>query len=303
MKMNFFSGWYLALSMLLVPISLCGKEKGPDICVSAEVTKSGFLDEVFTYEVNLTSSSPDISNVRVLQSPTFPEGVKVISGANLNSRPVVRKNKGNTTYTWTISRTFLIPSKEGRFTVGPGKYVVFIPQEKVIYHDFWGPRRTVEYEEIPVDSKKTEFKVSDLPTASKATDFSGCVGDFKVEGWFPPGKIVAGSEAYVVFQISGFGSLENLKVPNLNKLFVKGCSLKEVEQNEEQMQRDGRFYSVVTLTCKFVPDEEEFEINPLSFQFFNPQSRKYYEAESDMLHWTTKQAPSKSYSGKDAVEI
>lgn len=280
------------------------KLQSPEVRIKAEISKSGFLGECLSYEVTLMSTDPDISNVRIIRSPEFPEGVTVIQGVVRNNRPERVEEKGKTYYCWTILRNFIIPSKSGKFTVTGGEYVVFIPHERMVYHDFWGPRRAVEYEEQRVDCKSVSFKVSPLPANKTGKEFSGCIGDFRIEGWFPPGKITPGNEAYAVFTISGYGSLEELKMPNIYKIFHKGCHMKEVEQNEERMQRDGKLYSEITLTCRFVADNDEFEIAPLCMLMFNPSTGKYEEVCSEALHWTNNSSEKKSSKpSNDAIAI
>lgn len=274
-----------------------------DIKMVAEIQKTGYVGESIPYVVKLMSTSPDIADVRVVKYPEYPESARVIKGVTRNSHPEKIQQKGTTYYCWTIMRSFIIPEKSGKQSIGAGRFVVFIPHEKIVYHNFWGNRRTVEYEELALECKSTDIKIAELPGSKTVNEFSGCVGDFKIEGWFPPGKILTGTEAYVVFSISGYGSLADLKVPNLSKLFSKGCRLKSVEQDEEQSQREGRLFSEITLTCSFVPEEEEFEIAPLTLKFFNPESKKYYETGSDFLHWDTKPTNKKVSHSKDAIEI
>lgn len=281
---------------------LCKSNGNPDIKICATVDKSGYVGEALVYEVLLTSDSPEISNVRVTKYPKFPEGVKVVQGIVNNQRPELKESKGKKYYSWTILRYFLIPEREGKMDVGDGNFVVFIPHEKIVSHPFWGVRHTVEYEEMVLSSKAVDFKVKKLP--SEKEGYAGCVGDFRIEGWFPPGKIYAGKEAYAVFTISGYGSLESLRLPNIYKLFDRGCKLKEVSREEETMQRDGKFFSEITLTCRFMPEEEEFEIAPLCLQFFNPERGKYYEVCSEALLWMQRQEEKKNKDhNKEAISI
>lgn len=295
--------FFFIFSLLFLTLPALAKEESPDIKIEAKIAKSGYIGEVFVYEVSLKSTSPDISNVRILKNANFPEGVRVINGAVNNNRPETIKEKGKTYYRWTIHRSFLIPSTAGKKSIGDAKYVVFIPHEKMVYHGFWGPRRTVEYEEVAVECKGTVFKVNPLPAGSRKSDFSGCVGSFKMEGWFPPGKITTGREAYAIFSISGTGSLTDIKIPNISKLFGNGCRLKEVDQSEEQSQRNGQLFSEVTLTCRFIPESEDFRIEPLTLQFFNPDDGKYYETGSEALQWTSHPNEKKATNPKDVIEI
>lgn len=276
----------------------------PEIKIVATIGKSGYVGQAFTYEVCLLSTSPDISNVRIARYPFYPEDISVVQGVVRNNRPERIQEKGKTFYSWVISRNFIFPGKPGKFRIGAGKYVVFIPHERIISQGFWGNQRIVEYEEKLVECNELEFKVSDLPSIRKGEEFTGCVGDFKIEGWFPPGYIQTGRQAYAMFVISGYGSLEDLKLPNIFKIFNNGCRLMEVEQNDEQFQRDGQLFSQVTLTCSFMPEEDDFVIDPLCLKFFNPTSKKYYDACSEELRRTGQPSDKKkSHDNKDAIAI
>ena len=255
-----------------------------DIKVEAEIEKSGYIGEVFSYIVTLKSTSPDISNVKIVKNPSFPKDFTVIKGIAGNGRPQQIKEKGRTYYKWTIIRNFLIPNKEGKFSISDAELIAFLPHEKVVYHDFWGPRRMIEYKEVRLTVKDKDIKVMSLPKSNEQ-EFAGCIGEFTLDAWFPPGYISPGKEAYAVFTISGFGSLEHLSIPNLAKLFVKQCKLKKVDQDEEQSQKDGKLYNIVKLTCTFVPETDNFEILPLSLKFFNPKQGKYYTITSESLEW------------------
>lgn len=289
---------------LFVPsISMAAKEEKVEAYVISDIKKTGVVGEVFTYEVRLLSSSPEIADVRVARAVQFPSDLKVVSGIARLGRPESYKYKGKDFYSWVIKRDFLSSSVPGKFKIPKSEYVVFIPQVTGYYTDFWGRHQVVDYKELRLECKENEFKVSDLP-ADRSGAFSGCVGDFEVEGWFPPGKIVTGREAYVVFHISGFGSLANLSLPNINGIFKDGCRLKEIEQSDQQTQRDGRLFSEVTLTCRFVPESEDFKIDPLCLVFYSPTLGKYVEKCSESLHWTSKEEPvKKKSSSKGAIEI
>lgn len=299
---NLFLSLLCLLILAMVPfLSFAKGSDKTELKMEATVQKNGFLGEVLTYEVKLYSTDPNISNVRAVSAPSYPAGCHIISGATRNGARKVKKD-GKEFYCWTILRSFIIPSEVGKMSVSKATYVVFIPRESVVNDRFWGLRRITEYEEVTIGCNSVDFKIAPLPKED-SENFSGCVGDFKIEGWFPPGNIHKGNEAYAMFSISGYGSLRDVKIPNLYRLFGTGCHLKEVEQNEEQMQRDGRLFSQITLTCRFVAEDDEFVINPLSLIFFNPETKKYYDASSDALQWTHHPSKGNGSSKADAIEI
>lgn len=292
------------LSLIMIAGAFCvlraQNASSPEIKVVASVQKTGYVGESMPYIIYLESTSPNIADVRLVKNPEMPSEFTRLRGAANSSRPDVLKEKGKTLYRWIISREFLKSDKVGKYTIPGGKYVVFIPHERIVNHGFWGHQRVVDYEEIEVSANSVSVKIDNLPALKGENDFSECVGEFVIESWFPPGKIYEGNEAYAIFTISGYGSLENLKIPNMSKLFSEGCYLKEVEQNDSQTQRDGKLFSEITLTCKFVAVKDEFEISPLCMKFFSPEKKTYYDICSEALHWTnepTKKEDSSLYKG------
>lgn len=306
-KMRNHKVLFFLLILFSLSFSMAKAKEAPakeEVKLTVEIQKSAYVGEAVAYEVKLLSTTPHITNVRVRKKIHFPAGLEVIEGAVNNRRPEIIKEKGKQYYCWTIIRNFVIPEKSGNYTIPASQFIAFIPYEKVVYHDFWGYSRVTDYEEIDLEGKSISFKVSDLPSAKEKENLSECTGDFKIEGWFPPGRIFAGKEAYAVFSISGFGSLENLKIPNLSKLFGKGCRLKNIERDDEMMQREGRLFSKIVLTCLFVPEEEDFEIDPLCLTFFNSETKKYYETCSEPLKGNGNSSGEKAKNhNKDAIAI
>lgn len=275
----------------------------PILKIEASMDDSGFEGETMVYEVKLYSTSPDVSNVKIMNAPVFPAGCRVINGVLGNSKPTVEKRDGKEFYSWVIMRNYLTPYQIGKQRVSASKFVVFIPRETIVYHSFFGSRSVVEYDENIVKCEPVEFKIKELPKNKTHKTYNDCVGDFKVEGWFPPGNISVGMDAYAVFTISGYGSLKSLRITNLSGVFGDGCHLKKVDQDDQLMQRDGRLYSEVTLTCLFVPDKEDFKIKPFELTFFNPTTQKYYTVKSEELHWTTTPRNSLEKRQNEAITI
>lgn len=292
----------ILLAALCLGRAVAAEKEDVDIRMEASIEKTGYVGQAMEYVVVLKSTSPDISNVRIVKGPDFPEDATVIKGIARNSRPEEVREGGKTYYKWTILRDFIIPRAEGSFSVGECSFIAFIPHETIVSHGFWGNQRVVRYEEKKIECRKVNFKVKRLPGGGDAGSFSGSVGSFSVEGWFPPGYITSGTEAFVVFTISGYGSLSDFRLPNISKIFSTGCRLVEVERDDEQMQRDGRLFSEITLTCRFFVDEEDFEIEPLCLSFFNPATGKYYDSCSETLQWSP-QAPKKKNGGKEREAI
>lgn len=298
-----------AKKILVIILCFCGffnlieaAENPIDIKITSEIKKNGTVGEALTFTVKLVSNIQNISDVRILNSPDLPLSCKIIDGRVLEKWPEKEIKNGKTYFSWIIERKFLTFEEAGKYKIGTADYVVLIPKVSEYYDKVWGFGKTVTYEEIRVSSPAVEIKIGALPENRQFSSFTNCIGDYKIEAWFPPGNISLDGEALVVFTINGFGDLSDIKLPNLVKGFGEGCRLKEVEQSEKIIQEDGRLYSEITLTCRFIPTSNEFIINPLCLVFFDPQKKNYYEICSESLHWTIKNRPKINDSGK-AIEI
>lgn len=273
-----------------------------EITLEASINKSVYIGQAAEFTITLRSNIPDVADIRMVKAPQFPGDVDVIKGVVKNSKGKEESIKGKKYYTWTIVRDFLIPKEGDKLSISSSKFIAFIPKEKVVNDFFWGMRRVIDYEEVPVECKGTDFKAERLPEKNAPADFSSCVGEFNVEGWFPPGEIIVGRDALVTFTISGYGDLSNLKLGNISEIFKNGCALKEIEREDSRSQKEGRLFSEVTLVCKFIPETEDGFISPLTFTFFNPAEKKYEKVSSYTMHWNGNSQ--KKPSGKiEAVEI
>lgn len=296
----------LLVLVSLIPAFACrggAKENKVDIFTEAALVKSCVVGETVEYIVTLYSSSPDVADVTVRKTPGFPADLEVAYGAVRNVRPSEVSVKGKTYYSWPVLRCFVTPKQTGKFSIKGGEFVAVLRKGVVVNDYFWGPRRTYTYEEKTADCRDSEIKVNPLPARHRPADFSGCVGDFNIRGWFPPGEIVAGNEAIVVFTVSGFGSLEGLEIPNISAAFSEGCRLRGIEREDEVSQRDGRLFSETTLVCRFIPESETGEIGEFSLVFYNPETETYETVSSLPLSWNGQASRRRDTTPREVFEI
>ncbi|MCH5214084.1 MAG: BatD family protein [Muribaculaceae bacterium] len=299
--MKFINKTILLFGLLTAAISASAKTTGPEISIEATIEKSAYVGEVLEYTVTLLSTEANIANVKIVKNNTFPREAKVINGATRNGRPQTVQKGGKTYYSWTIQKDYLIFDNPGKYTIDKAEYAVYIPHTKAVRDNFWGMRQYVEYEEVAATGNAVSFKVEQLP--KKGEGSCDGVGDFTVEGWFPPGAINVGSEAYCIFKISGEGYLSDLNISEIYKCFKENCQLKEVEPEEEFKQRNGMLWSEVTLVCKFIPQKADFKIEPFCLKFFSPDKKSYYDACSDTLEGSQQKKPERKTRDNNAVSI
>lgn len=255
-----------------------------DAFVEVSLPSSGFVGESIVYDVFFYCTSSEVSDLQLNVSPGFGT-LQTITGTSSNKNVPVVKKKGKSYYKWNAGRYFIIPDKAGSFTITGGKYVAYIPHERVVRDPWWGLRRVVDYEKISIVSEDKKIKFRPLPDVSNRLDFSGAVGEYSVVAWLPPGKISKDSEALAIIKVSGFGYLKDVEFPGLKDVFTGDSRLKKIERKEEITQRDGKLYSEIIFECSFIPLVEKGEIEEFSFCFFDTKSGKYRTVVTEPQPW------------------
>lgn len=253
--------------------------------VRAEAPRSCFVGETVTLTVTLISDTPDIANVSLSSEPDYSAASAVVPG-RVSGNPQEVEKRGKRSYRWTIARYFVTFDHPGKVKVGEARYIAYQPVRQVVDDLFWGPQTRVSYREIPAECKGVEINVKALPEKGRPENFSGAVGDFDIEGWFPPGQIYVGSEAVAVIEVTGFGSLKGVAVPDISKAFRNGCRLRGAESSDEISQRDGRLHSTLRLTCSFIPEDPDGEISEIPFCYFDTRTGQYRTVTTNILKWT-----------------
>ncbi|MDE7380551.1 MAG: hypothetical protein K2N03_00295 [Muribaculaceae bacterium] len=275
----------LLIYVVFLSFNILGKEKDEvSVFLEVELKSNGYVGETLTYNINLYSTSQEISDI----TETRPFGVsdfKMIKGnvERLSDNKV--KVKGKQYYKWNIGRYFIIPEKKGYFTVKGGEYEVFFPVVKIVEDPWWGRRKSVVYDSFVLKAPDKKIKISPLPTNIKGENFSGAVGDFSVVSWLPPGTISKGKEAVAIIKISGNGLLENVEFPSLSQVFAENCKLKSIDRRENLSQENGNLVSEVVLECLFIPTSDKGETSVFQFSFFNPYTKKYQTVSTEPQPW------------------
>jgi hypothetical protein len=125
-----------------------------------------------------------------------------------------------------------------------------------------------------VATSPVELKVRALPEEEKPADFSGLVGNFRIESSLQPTRLKAGESATLTVQISGKGNIHRIPDIDLPELpFARTYGDQPLLETEQEQQGIG---GSKTMKWALVPQKAgRFEIPVPKLSFFNPDTENY----------------------------
>lgn len=237
------------------------------------------------FSVRLYSTNPSIDFARPVSRPVF-------DGFERTRIPVARTNryhqatkevyKGKSYYCVWLEDVVLIPKQSGSFTIKGEDYIIGVNEYEVFSDPFWGTVRRAVPAEYPVKGEKIKVKVSSLPS-STPKDFSGAVGEYRIQASVPKVAYKGDSETLIV-QVSGQGDLSGVDLPDLLSRFPAELGVRSVSQECHTYLEEGVVRSDLTFECGFSPLKEGIiTIPPLTFVYFDPENKKFETAKSSAI--------------------
>lgn len=303
------------LSFLLFPQRVEGAFSAPEsgkvdmfLSVEPEI-KQLYAGEPSVFKVFLYSSDPNLayaeqdSNIQVSLNKSFSDNdCKVFPVGNEPMETSEVNFHGKIYFRVTLGAYVVLPLKDGKLDIEIPSYNVGLKRKVAVDHPFRGRILTYRTENVVVKGRSESIRVRKLPEVKDKADFSGCVGDFFLTSYFPPGKIKSGEPALVVIELEGVGWIPSESVPDYRKAFPPGCKLKSVAENRTNFIRDNQLISRLELECEFMPDVEgEVEIGNAEIITFNPSTGKYQKIVSEPVSERIDSKTSKTDSGKGQV--
>jgi hypothetical protein len=180
-------------------------------------------------------------------------------------------------------RYSLSAPKQGQYVIGPSKMNMTVRgrQSQSLFDDFFkdpffqSPFSTFSSgRPLTVATNPIELNVLALPEAGKPDDYSGLVGDFRMESSLQPTRLMVGESATLTVQISGKGNINRIPDIDLPELpFARTYGDQPLLETEPDDQGIG---GKKTMKWALVPlNAGQFEIPVLKLSFFNPDTEKY----------------------------
>ena len=251
-----------------------GKGDG-NLFLKAEVSSSSaYEQQALVYTVKLYTTYDAIKFIGATSAPKF-EGFVVEESKDISTSLNYETYGGKTYATAIIARYIIFPQMKGELKVLGNTYTVSV-DEREYYHDpFWGNMSVAKPLQLNVTPNDLKINVKPLPTPQPA-NFSGGVGQFKIESSLPAQTFLSNQAASIVYTVSGTGNLKYVKLPDLNALYPSQLEVysptPEVNANVGKSNVSG----TARFDYSFMPLEAgTFRIPDVELVYFNPASGRY----------------------------
>ncbi|HLS31633.1 MAG TPA: BatD family protein [Flavobacteriaceae bacterium] len=189
--------------------------------------------------------------------------------------------QGDQDYRYVVlKRTVLYPQKSGELVIEPLtlNVVVDVPTNR---RDIFG-RRLYESEEKTIASKSQTIDVKALPQKDKPADFTGAVGDFKIETKTSKDALEVEESMDVQVTVSGRGNLKLFQLPELQT--PRAFETYSPESSENIHTDFQGMKGSITDTYTLIPNSAgDYTLDPVSFSYFDPNSGTYKRINTDSL--------------------
>jgi hypothetical protein len=248
------------------------------------------------------------ANSQVVKRPSL-SGFSVIEMVDAyNNQPDVERYNGQYYYVHLIRKVQLFPLQAGTFTIEPAEV------ESVIHLRRTSRDRALRLRELfrKKDSRSSldrqvTFKtppvnitVNPVPEKDRPEDYVGAVGNFLVQVQMQDSVIRAREPALVKIIVSGTGNFPLITEPHVNwpaSAEISGPTVKE-QVNKYAYPLSGFKSYQFTIEHR---DTGTFSIPPVKFSYFDPRTKKYKTAESNVVNYTVDSSSRQLKSNNDVV--
>ncbi|MBQ4913203.1 protein BatD [Maribacter sp. MMG018] len=258
----------------------------------AEVSKTDpYLNEAISVVYKLyVSPNISVSNYQPLDNPKYnnfwSQDIKV---SRLSAQNGTYQGKP---YRYVVlKRVVLYPQKTGKLEIEPLSLdvTVDVPTNR---RDFFGGRIYSQTNKTVSAGKRT-INVKSLPTANQPADFTGAVGDFDFAVTTSKTSLNASESLQAVVEVSGKGNLKLFKLPEPD--LPSSLEVFEPEFNERVRTTLSGMQGKVSNSYTIVPAYRgKYPVPPVSFSYFNPDTKKYHTLNSDEILINVLEGPTKS---------
>lgn len=186
--------------------------------------------------------------------------------------------------------TGLTPTKAGKLTVGPAvfQYVAEVPRPRGnararSWFDpfFMNPMNDFrQLQRVTTASDIVELNVKPLPVAGRPANFSGAVGQFKLEARGTPARIRMGDPITMTVTVSGTGNFDRVTAPVLTEADGwRAYPPSATYKGEDSTGVSGKKNFEIAV----IPEEKKDAMPVYEFSYFDPEAEKYVTLKTDRL--------------------
>jgi hypothetical protein len=193
----------------------------------------------------------------------------------------VETYKGLKYHVADVKKTILFAEHSGKIVINPFEmtFIVRLPSASAgdIMDQFFGSYKDVKYS---AKSLPIELNVKPLPEAGKPAGFNGAVGKFSVAANLDKKELKANEALNYKVKIAGSGNLKLLQPLTIN--FPPDFEKYDPKTNDFITAGASSVTGSREYAYLLIPRHQgSFDIEPLHFSYFNPESGKYVELTTD----------------------
>ena len=246
-------------------------------------TRQVYLGQVVPLDVFIFARQElTVKGLSQLQAEADGLGYKYLQNVQTGSQIITGE-------TYTVYRVsgVISPTKLGKLAFGPCVVKVQLATEKKggrrglfddpLFDQVFG---RVELREVPVPIEPVPVEVLPLPDAGKPADFTGAVGQWKLEVTGKPTAVNVGDPITMTIKISGDGNIDTVPTPSLSglELFKTYDPTTKTTRNELGTQGERLFQQVLvpkTTDVKQLPE--------VRLAYFDPVAKSYQVARQSPI--------------------
>ena len=226
--------------------------------------KEVFLGEVLPVEIRLYARQGSLKQpAPQLNQDGFTVGKMI-------QQPVTKIAINNQYYNLLVYKSFVVPAKTGRLTLGPATLLIAVPHPNARVSVFG---EIIDWMDATLTAEAQAIEVHPLPTNNVPADFNGAVGSYSLNVSASTNTVTVGDPITLTVQIGGHGPIESLSLSSLDKWrnFKVYPPITKVETTDP-FGLDG----TKTFEQVVIPENADMkELPPLTFSFFDPEQKSY----------------------------
>ncbi len=222
-----------------------------------------YLGEVLPLEIRLYARQGRWKQHPQLSQEGFTVG-------NTVQQPVTKSLINNLYYNLLVYKTFVIPAKTGKLTLGPATMLLAVPHPNARVTPFG---EIIDWMDANLATDPLTIDVRPLPTNNVPPDFNGAVGTYSLEAAVATNAVTVGDPITVTVRIKGRGPIDSLTLPSLDQWhdFKIYPPITKVETSDA-FGLEG----MKTFEQAVIPETIEVkELPPITFSFFDPGQNGY----------------------------
>ncbi len=188
--------------------------------------------------------------------------------------------KGEEYHYYTLKKAILIPQKSGKLYINPIKMDILVEVPTGRY-DFFGNALTRRVNQHYTSGKKW-VQVKALPQEGKPADFTGAVGNYKLDISASKQQLKANESTQINVKVSGVGNLKLFEIPKIN--VPAELEVYTPERKQKVSTTLQGLKGSISDSYSIVPNYKgKYKIPPVSFSYFNPKDQLYHNLYSEAI--------------------